>query len=886
MGGTNSDHLTVAFGRRNSDYWREQRHFSTRQVTILRNTLSVLAFAALLGTQCVPAIAATPTFTVTATVAGLTPNSGLVLQDGTDVVSVSSEGTVTFPTALPSGASYNVSVAQVPGNPVQYCSVTSGSGTIGTANVTAPRVVCAVRYGRFAYTVGSCPDSCANALDQTISIFGLAANGQWRHRGYQPTSGTTTAVRVFPSQAWLYATTSPPAQFGSDQTSTSTPAGTLSGYLIDSTTGRLTLINSAATASGPNALEFDPQGRFAFVANASTTFTPSAGEQSLDSISSFSINARSGALTATGTLTLNPSLGDPKKIVADPTGHFLYAIFMNSGTTTAAPVILTAVINQSNGALTLATPVTLPAGITPVDLQFDPAGRSLYVVAQPNSVIVFHVNPSTGALTQFSTVSAGATSLNSLGQINGPASIAIDPASQFAYVLLSSGRPPSSTSFNQVSVFSIDPQSGALTLIKSPTISTTVSLASVQMDPSGNFLEVAGLTPNASTAGLPNARNLYEIATFPISRSTGLLTGNTDGSSLQALLPVSRVETRGFVQTVANVTIARGSSPAMPLPTFALAMNVDASTISTYSINTSTGLLTAQNTTTINGRPVLTAEDQLGLTTYVAMLDSPNVSAFSITPGTGAVGLIGTGSGQTNTSSLVVDPTGHFAYTSLGPQIQSFNGASPGTVVSTSATTGPFADLTIDPTGQYLYAPNGNGNANSISVFVIDPNSGSLTLSASVSTSGAVSSVNTDPAGRFVYSQDNSGNLTEYAVSPVGGLTAVGPAVATLQDNCLPLAIDPSGRFAYVASFDTATIEALSVDPVSGALTLQGSASTGIRPSALSIDPSGKFLYLTGIRATEILSFRIDPTSGALTAIQSPTVPENLSGIITTGTTP
>jgi alpha-tubulin suppressor-like RCC1 family protein len=82
-----------------------------------------------------------PLFTVGGTVSGLA-GAGLVLLDnGGDPLTVSTNGSFTFATQLASGAAYSVTVFAQPANPAQTCAVINGSGSV-VANVTNVAVAC------------------------------------------------------------------------------------------------------------------------------------------------------------------------------------------------------------------------------------------------------------------------------------------------------------------------------------------------------------------------------------------------------------------------------------------------------------------------------------------------------------------------------------------------------------------------------------------------------------------------------------------------------------------------------------------------------------------------------------------------------------------------
>jgi trimeric autotransporter adhesin len=84
----------------------------------------------------------TSDFTIGGTVSGLSGSHLVLRNNGGDNVTIDSNGSFTFPTALPSGASYSVTIAEQPVNPSQQCSVSNGSGTVGNGNVTGIRVEC------------------------------------------------------------------------------------------------------------------------------------------------------------------------------------------------------------------------------------------------------------------------------------------------------------------------------------------------------------------------------------------------------------------------------------------------------------------------------------------------------------------------------------------------------------------------------------------------------------------------------------------------------------------------------------------------------------------------------------------------------------------------
>ncbi len=102
------------------------------------------------GIVMVPSFATN--YTIGGTVSGL--GAGLsvgLLNNGGDAITRNANGSFTFPTALASGAAYSVTVGTQPAG--QTCTVTNGSGTVGSANVTNVAVNCA-NNPPATYTIG------------------------------------------------------------------------------------------------------------------------------------------------------------------------------------------------------------------------------------------------------------------------------------------------------------------------------------------------------------------------------------------------------------------------------------------------------------------------------------------------------------------------------------------------------------------------------------------------------------------------------------------------------------------------------------------------------------------------------------------------------------
>jgi hypothetical protein len=103
-------------------------------------------------TNVAVACKAAATFSIGGTVSGLNSGTSVTLLDnGGDALTVTANGTFTFKTKIASGATYSVTVGTQPTG--ENCTVTNGSGTVGSANVTNVAVACSASTGGGAYWI-------------------------------------------------------------------------------------------------------------------------------------------------------------------------------------------------------------------------------------------------------------------------------------------------------------------------------------------------------------------------------------------------------------------------------------------------------------------------------------------------------------------------------------------------------------------------------------------------------------------------------------------------------------------------------------------------------------------------------------------------------------
>src|SRR5579863_1753403 len=381
--------------------------------------------------------------------------------------------------------------------------------------------------------------------------------------------------------------------------------------------------------------------------------------------------------------------------------------------------------------------------------------------AGPAAVTVFNPGPGGGSSNASTfTVTTGAVD---------PQSIAVDPSGKFAYVA-SQGCDLD----GYVSMYTINPTTGALASIAPPVPSNDEFTDSVTVDPSGKFAYVA-------SSGDVWDIDFGSVLTYTINPTTGALksaTGGITGTGVNG--------TPEFFNSIAFDPSGKfayaADGGAFPAGSFG-----GSSSVSMYTINSTTGALTSLGLIAAGTSPDAVAVDPAGKFAYVANFGSNDISMYTIDATTGALASIGTIAAGTGPVSAAVDPAGKFAYMT-------------------------------------------NFNSNDVSMYTVDATTGALTSIGSIAAGTNPSSVAVDPAGKFAYVANWTGNNADGSVSmyTVDATTGVLTPSGTIATGLSPtsIAIHPSGKFAYVTNSGSNSVSMYSIDGATGTLTLIGTIGT------------------------------------------------------------
>jgi 6-phosphogluconolactonase len=301
-------------------------------------------------------------------------------------------------------------------------------------------------------------------------------------------------------------------------------------YRYDPHSGKLTLVGFAAEQANLGWMATDPQHRFLYAASESDPELR-ASHKGEGSISSYSINGKTGALTF-----LNKVDGGGAGscyLVVDDTGKTLFVANYGSGSVASFAIkhdgsigerigfdqhtgssvnpvrqngphahevvfspdrrfifvpdlgtdqIKIYRVDAAKGTFTPNDPpfVTVKAGLGPRHFTFGRGGKFAYVVCEMgSSVVVFSYNPEKGSLTPVQTIS---NLPDGFTGIDNSAEIEMDRSGRFLYA--------SNRGHDSITVFAIDPVKGTLTKVQVAPSQGKIP-RNFALDPTGNYL-IAG----------------------------------------------------------------------------------------------------------------------------------------------------------------------------------------------------------------------------------------------------------------------------------------------------------------------------------------------------------------------------------------------------------
>ncbi len=185
-------------------------------------------------------------------------------------------------------------------------------------------------------------------------------------------------------------------------------------------------------------------------------------------------------------------------------------------------------------------------------------------------------------------------------------------------------------------------------------------------------------------------------------------------------------------------------------------------------------------------------------------------------------------------------------------------------------------------TGGFVYVTNAGGpGPGTVSAYSINHPSGILIpVQGSPFPAGTTPwSIALDPMGRFAYVANRGDDtIGAYVIDGVTGTLTPVPGSPFPENPTIKgefpwaVAVDPTGKFVYVANYYAANVRAFAIDQNTGALAqVPGSPfPAGGIPRGLTVDPAGRFVYVaSGYRGSPgiVSAFTIDANSGALTPV-------------------
>ena len=551
-------------------------------------------------------------------------------------------------------------------------------------------------------------------------------------------------------------------------------------------------------------------------------------------------------------------------------------------------------VNSSTGGITEAPGSPFNAGLVPNQLIADPAGRFIFVTNEESQDITgFSVDPVTGTLTSLpgSPFFIGAQ----------PVTAAIDPTGRFLYVFALKNA--NSTTVELLYVFAIDPAAGVLTLTSSSPSTWEGAqgtlISSITFSSAGNVAylgQVAG-----GTSGAPTLICAVNFASGALTITGSLQPANHGAASEIAISPTApflySINSTGNVANAFTISstgssLTENSGSPYPVPNAPTSLFVHPSGSFLYVSNENQGYQTTISPSQYSG----------------------SISGYSISPSNGSLAPV-PGSpfaAGINPVSIVVEPTGNFAYSASTKYTTGYTSFAQILGYSINASTGA---LTPFPSPAFSDTANGNGAQLVVALGAVNPNPVPMISSLnppSIAATGVsftlqVNGANFVPGATvyfggqvrsttFVSSTqldasilptdiDNGGNIAIFVFDPPPGggasasvifpVTALVPVITSVSPTTVVAGPNAFGFFCEGSNFTTSSVIHFNGNPI---LTLYFGPNSifGIAPAGAVATPGNAAAYVS----TSSTSIPGGGTSNSLTISITPSaIPISISSI-------
>lgn len=613
----------------------------------------------------------------------------------------------------------------------------------------------------------------------------------------------------------------------------------VSTYRVEAN-GELSHLGHRPMDKSPPLVAIHPSGRFVF-----------ALSKTASTIAVFRLDRQRGDLTEVPDSPFRAEASSPFGLAFHPSGRFVYVAARFSG-------VAAYVFDQQSGVLTALPGSPFPAQERTRAVVVHPSGHFIYASnGYSNSVSAYRINQTTGVLTELS------GSPYSVGNMNDPDSrktlavqasdapseagglpydIALSPGGDFIYV--------ANWMAANISGFRVNAENGALSILDGSPFDTSFNPYRLSVHPSGRFVFVALVASNeiAVHALAPDSGRLISVPGSPFpsgGKGPVALTFSADGRQVYVSNNISNDMTLLDVDLATGAVELRQILKTRTGPWFFALADGEAAPQQQSRQNTE--------------QRIYVTSSQAGTRLVDGELNRKGRTV---------------GGGE----SIAAHPKGRFVYvlnhakrTLSTFRIHAEDGSLepvPNGVVNAGRSP---VDLAVDVNGWYLYVID--DATNRLSVFYLDPNSGlpRAVRGPRQSSGKQPVSITLDPAARYAYVVNTaSENISVYRY-----MSSVTPLIFESRKSGSPfaagrrpvaLAVEPTGRFVYVANADSSDISAYRVHHQTGALNeLPGSPfAVGQKPLAVIAHPNGKWLYSVNTASREVSLFDIETELGAL----------------------